>query len=419
MKTADGGAGLFRIAVIGGGASGLVAAVSAAQEAQKLNKHVDITVFEANQRVGKKLLVTGNGRCNLTNRNISSANYRGSTGLFEKVYMRFDNEDTLAFFTELGLYTKTDQAGRVYPLSNQASSVLDCLRDALEKYTIHIVSETAIASLTKGKNGFLLNGKFSADAVIVAAGGKAAPIHGSNGSGYKLLENFGVRCTPLFPALTALNIKNFTKSLKGIRAEGRLSVLFNGKILASSSGELQFTDYGISGIPAMQVSRFAAVNAGKNGRLTVITDCAPELPFEKLADILETAKRFSPDKTMENVLAGIMPKRLGAYLLTLCSVSPAMKAGVADKGTLDRIISAIKKSEFEITSVRGFSEAQVTAGGIKEEEIDPHTLMLKKAEKVYICGEIADIDGECGGYNLQWAFSSGAIAGKSVIRGIK
>ena len=194
--------GVFSLAVIGGGASGLVAAISAARTAQKNNKKINISIYEANPRVGKKILVTGNGRCNITNTNISPNCYFGSKDLFFGVYEHFDNNALIAFLEELGLKVKTDFAGRVYPLSNQAASVLDVLRYELLRLKINVVCDTKIVSLKKTARGFLLNDEFFADACIISTGGKAASVHGSDGSGFELLKPFNIKTTPIFPALT-------------------------------------------------------------------------------------------------------------------------------------------------------------------------------------------------------------------------
>lgn len=406
---------IYRIAVIGGGASGLFAAVNAADEASGKGLKVDTVVYEAGPRVGKKILVTGNGRCNLTNNNMSEEYYRGSRKLFSSVYSRFDKEKTLAFFRNAGLYTKSDFAGRVYPLSSQAASVLDALRAEVRRAGIREVTDTKIISVKHYKSGYMLNSDIYADKVIIACGGKAAPVHGSDGSGYKLLRDLGVEITPLYPALTAMNVSGFTKALKGIRAEGTIVLRSSGKTLASSSGEIQYTDYGLSGIPAMQISRFAASALGEKKEVVAYVDALPSVSEEELRKIFLRAKKHDSSKTTEDVLSGLMPKKLGTYFITQCSVSPVKSIGSVFDNAIEKLITVIKHGKYKISSVRDFSEAQVTAGGVAENEIDGETMELKKHKGLYVCGEIADVDGDCGGYNLQWAFSSGAVAGISSV----
>lgn len=408
----------YGLAVIGGGASGLFAAAVAAGEAKKAGIPVNVTVYEGNPRVGKKILVTGNGRCNLTNTRLDASCYRGATALFEAVYARFDRESTLAFFEEAGLFTRADFAGRVYPMSNQASSVLDALRGVCAERGVKETTSCKIFSLQKQGEGYLLNGEYYADRAIVACGGKAAPVHGSDGGGYALLRPFGVQLTPLFPALTPITIENFTKSLKGIRAAGKITLKCAGKVVAEAAGEIQYTDYGLSGIPAMQVSRFAAERLAAGDVVTAFVDSAPDLSVEELTDRLLTLKQAHPAMTAENLLAGFLPKRLGTVLIAACSLSPAKEIGGLHDNAVMKIVSAIKRTKYTVSAVRGFADAQVTAGGVAAEELEAATMELKKAKGLYVCGEIADVDGDCGGYNLQWAFSSGAVAGQSAVRSL-
>ena len=412
------GTGSYEIAVIGGGASGLFAAAFAAEEAGRTGVRANVTVYEANARVGKKLLVTGNGRCNLTNEKMGEAYYRGAAALFREVYGRFGREETLAFFESAGLFTRADSVGRVYPMSNQASSVLDALRNVCAERGVREAVSCKVVSLKKREEGFLLNDTYRADRVIVAAGGRAAPVHGSDGGGYALLRGFGVTITPLFPALTPLNIRDFTKALKGVRAAGAITLKSAGKTLARAAGEVQYTDYGLSGIPAMQVSRFAAQRLAEGGEVLAFVDSAPDFSPEELAGRLLAIKKDHPAMTAEGMLAGFLPKRLGTVLIGSCSLSPAKEIGALHENALAKIANAVKRTKYTVSSVRGFADAQVTAGGVAEDEIDAASMELKKVKGLYVCGELADVDGDCGGYNLQWAFSSGAVAGQCAARSL-
>ena len=415
---ADSGKKRYALAVIGGGASGLLAAAAAAEEADRAGLPVDITVYEANPRVGKKILVTGNGRCNLTNESMGPEYYRGAVSLFGAVYRQFDREATLSFFEKAGLFTRSDFAGRVYPMSNQASSVLDALRGVCAERGVQEKTSCKIVSLQKQGNGFLLNGTYYADRAILATGGRAAPVHGSDGSGYELLRPFGVTVTPLFPALTPLTIKEFTKALKGVRAAGGITLKSAGRTLAQATGEIQYTDYGLSGIPAMQVSRFAAQRLAGGGEVLAFVDSAPDIPAEELTDKLLTVRKDHPAMTAEAMLSGLMPKRLGTVLIASCSLSPVKEIGGLHENALAKIAGAVKRTKYTVASVRGFADAQVTAGGVAETEIDGAAMELKKVRGLYVCGELVDVDGDCGGYNLQWAFSGGAAAGKNAVRSL-
>ena len=407
------------IAVIGAGASGLMAALSAANEASVINKKIRIVMFDGNSRVGKKLLVTGNGRCNLTNLNMDTSFFYGSQRLFNEVCRQFDNYALIDFFASIGLAVKSDLAGRVYPLSNQASSVLDALRFEMQKRDIEFVPENKITSIKRSGGGFLLNGSFFADKCILACGGCAGFVHGSDGSGYELLRELGIGVTEVFPALNALEIAGFTKSLKGIRAEGEISVKNAGKLLSSKRGELQYADYGISGIPAMQVSRFAAgILNGGAPFVSVYIDSVPSMSREQLTVFIEKTIKNNPALPCEMLLAGLMPKKLGAYLLSDISINPSKCVSVLNKAVISKIADSVKSKKYKVTGVKGFADAQVTAGGVPEYELIPGTLETKKIKGLYVCGELADVDGDCGGYNLQWAFSSGHVAGMNAVRGI-
>ncbi|MBR3768414.1 MAG: aminoacetone oxidase family FAD-binding enzyme [Clostridia bacterium] len=408
----------LKIAVIGGGASGLTAAIFAAREAKKIGKNVKVTVYEGNSRIGKKILVTGNGRCNFTNENISSVNYHGETALAQSICEKFTNEDVKEFFCSLGLFSKSDFAGRVYPMSNQATAVLDALRFELIRLGIEEVTDTKIVSLKKDSHGFILNERYHCDKCIIATGGKAAPVQGSDGSGFILLKDFGIEVSSLLPALTPIVCEDFTKSLKGIRAQGKISIKCGGKLLSEDTGEIQYTDYGLSGIPSMQVSRFVSgtLNVNKTDVFAFVDSC-PFFTADELKSALLTIIKNNPSLPGEMLLSGIMPKRLGMTLLSECSVNPSKNIGIIHDAVLDRIVSAVKNKKYKVTAVKGFNDAQVTSGGIVGKEINFDTLELKKVKGIYVCGEIVDVDGDCGGYNLQWAWSSGAAAGINSVRG--
>ena len=404
------------VAVIGGGASGLASAVFAARAAVTSNIPVTVNVYDSNPRVGKKILVTGNGRCNFSNENISASNFHGDTELAVSVYSRFDNYNTREFFHSIGVFPKADNAGRVYPMSLQATAVLDALRQECMSLGVREICDTKITSLAKSGRGFVLNESLYADKVILATGGKAAPVQGSDGSGFELLRSFGVECAPLLPALTPLICDGFTKSLKGIRAQGRITLKCDGRILSEDTGEIQYTDYGLSGIPSMQVSRFAAEKLYEKKTVYAHVDSAPFLTADELRKELIMLTRNNPDMPAEMLLSGIIPKKLGSYILSECSLNLSLKIGKLNPAVVDKIVTAVKNKKYKLASVKGFSDAQVTAGGIRASEINPVTMELKKLKGVHVCGEIVNVDGDCGGYNLQWAWSSAYVAGTSIIR---
>lgn len=409
-----------RIAVIGGGASGLIAAVFAAREAEKLGLCVDITIFEANARIGKKILVTGNGRCNFSNENIKPENFHGDADFAYRIYNFFDNRVTCDFFRSLGVIAKCDVAGRIYPMSFQSSSILDALRFEIEKQNISLVCDTKIDSITKSDEGFLLNNRYNADICIIATGGKASPVHGSDGSGYNLIEPFNIDVEPVLPALSALVCDNWSKGLKGVRAQGSITIKVSGRILAQDTGEIQYTDYGLSGIPSMQVSgAVSRALLSDAASVYALVDSCPGMSSEELKKHIFELVRYNPNIPAENLLSGILPKKLGISFLCDCSVNPVKSIGILHSSVIDKVVSTVKCKKYKIKSVKGFNDAQVSCGGISCDEINNDTLELKKVKRIFVCGEIINVDGDCGGYNLQWAWSSGYTAGISAVREIK
>lgn len=407
----------MELGIIGAGASGLMAAFSAARFAKARGRQVNITVFDGNDRPGKKLLATGNGRCNLSNENLSAENYHGSPALFQSVYSCFDRESTLGLFDETGIPVYTDGAGRIYPKSRKAQTVVDILYFQCLNAGVGFRFETTISSIKKENGGYLLNGLFFADKLIIAAGGFASPAHGTDGNMIKLLKTMGIESEPVFPALSALTVKGFYKSLKGIRAQGRIKILCDKNVSAEDEGEIQYTDYGLSGIPSMAVSGKAArLLAGNKRKLIAQVDSLPDMGFSEIKERFMKARSRYPSESAALFLSGFMPKKLGEFLLKDAGVDPAAALGSLRPGEVNAVIGNIKAKEYEISGVKGFDFAQVTAGGIKTSEINTKTLELKKYKGVYLCGEILDVDGDCGGYNLQWAWSSGFVAGESSIR---
>lgn len=379
------------IAVIGGGASGLAAAIVAAR------KGASVTIFEKNTRVGKKILSTGNGRCNFTNINIDLEKY--NSAFVKDALDKFSPKDAVAFFAEIGLLSREEDEGRVYPLSGQAAAVLDVLRLEAERLFVAVRTEFDVVEITKKGEGFFVVSKTGerhfADKVIVATGGMAAPKSGSAGDGYKLLEKLGHTITELKPSLVQIKT---SKSIQGVRAYGRVT-LRNGK---SEIGEIQFNNYGLSGIPVFGISKYA-----KKGE-TVFVDLMPDYSNEEVIEILK--KR--PVQTMETFMTGILNKSLGQMLLKECGISPlSKKSDELSETEIKKIAEMLKCWKFEITGVMPWDNAQVTSGGISLLEINPETMESKLVKNLYITGELMDIDAPCGGFNLHWAWASGFVAG--------
>lgn len=384
-----------QVLIIGAGASGLTAAIMAARNG------ATVTVLEQNEKPGKKICATGNGKCNFSNLAMPEDAYRGEHPEFVKeAFSQFSVKDTVDFFKRLGLYP-LDKHGYLYPRSNQAQSVVDVLCMEASALGVKIKTNEQAVSVKIRKSDekkfyVLTKGwHYEADALILANGSKASAIAGSDGSGYALAESFGHKIIPVYPALTALKCKGNTfKTWAGVRTEGKITLLIDGKICKSEQGELQLTDYGISGIPVFQISRFAirAVKEGKKVQLRV--DFFPEASKEDVRKLLKFRKNACPYKKEKELLIGLFPEKL-------------IKVLTAQKD----LLLAIKEFSLEVTDGLSFAQAQVCSGGVDTAQVDPETMESLLCRDLYLTGELLDIDGTCGGYNLQWAWSSGAVAG--------
>lgn len=405
----------MKIAIIGGGASGLCCAVSAMSKAENLGVKAQVTIYEAKDRVGKKILATGNGRCNMLNMGAKADDY-SSPSFVHAVLSRYSAEYTRRFFEEIGLYTRQDEEGRVYPLSNQATSVLDVLRLECERLGVRIICDGEITSVKKQGKGFLISDGKTYDKVVLACGGKASA---KNFGGYELLKSLGITVTKLQPALTKLTVKDntYTKQLKGIRHKVGLSLYFDGKRVAEERGELLFADYGLSGIAVMQLSTLVARHMKQSKSIPVVRcDFVTEMTFSELKDNIKRFAQHNKSVKAENLLTGFMPKKLGEVVCKSVGVPPTKTAGELTENDIKNISSACKNFSFEIAGLRPFDDAQVTSGGADLKEFDSYTLEAKNVRDLYCCGELLDIDGPCGGYNLLWAFASGLAVGESLIK---
>lgn len=394
------------VAIIGGGASGMAAALAAAE-----NEKNQVILLERQARVGRKLQATGNGRCNLSNIHAVDRGYHGQSPEFvNNAISAFTPADTLRWFEGLGLFTVTEESGKVYPYSDQANSVVDVLRLALVKENITLKTGYEVTKIQKTAEGFqLTNGEepITCDKLIVACGGLAGSKLGGTMSGYKLLAKLGHRCTKLRPSL--VQIKSSwpeLPSLKGVRANCCVEILHNGEVYAKSTGELQLTEHGISGPVVFEISRDVCAERGK---WTAKLDFLPNLPAEVLEKELQ--RRRNTNLPMEELLTGILHNRLGRVLTKTAGIKGKQYASQISNAELAEVVACVKGLEITLTEPLGMDSAQVTAGGVLTDGFDPNTMESKSVSGLYACGEVLDIDGDCGGYNLQWAWSSGRCAG--------
>ena len=378
------------IVIIGGGAGGIAAAISAA----KTDKNAHITILEGLDRVGKKILATGNGHCNLSNEYISEKCYHSKNYHIMREYIeKMPSSMSIEFFEDMGLFSSSDDAGRIYPYCRQASMVLDILLLALERYKIDVRCGQKVSDINYRKNAFFIKtqtgDEFRADKVILATGGKASPKQGSDGSGYALAEKFGHKSTYLFPSLVPIQCKGSVfKGLKGIRVLCRADLFIDGKKAGSET------------------------DASK-GNAQIGIDFFPDRNYDEVRRIIADRIKMYPKETLENIFLGLINKRVLFAMLKSLSIEPLSRtADSLGKKEIDLLVSTLKMWKFEITGTLSWDFAQVTGGGIKLDEIDENFESVYR-KGLYIIGEILDVTGDCGGYNLHWAWCSGIVAGKS------
>ena len=403
----------MRIGIIGAGAAGMAAALAASEQ-----EGAQVLLLERQARVGRKLAATGNGRCNLSNIHAGTGGYHGDDPHFSDFAIgRFGPEETLGWFRSLGLYTVTEDSGKVYPYSDQANSVVDVLRFALDRPNIQLITDFEVLRFRKTGEGFLLESKdrkLLCDRVIVACGGLAGTKLGGTMAGYKLLRAMGHKCTKLRPALVQVKTGwAGVSALKGVRANCRAAIHHDEKIHRESAGEIQFTEFGLSGPVIYEISRDACQGGGA---WECILDFLPDME----GDILkrELLRRRGTNLTAEDLLTGILHNRLGRVLVQNAGIRGRTPVAELSDYEMDQVTALVKGFRVTLTEALGMDAAQVTAGGIVTEEFDPETMESRLVPGLYACGEVLDVDGDCGGYNLQWAWSSGRLAGQSAGKGI-
>lgn len=403
-----------KIAVLGGGAAGLAGAISAARNCPE----AAIVVFEKMDEPARKILATGNGRCNLSNRNADISCYHGDEQVLSQVLRQFDADQCVQFFHSLGLLVREEE-GRLYPYTLSASTVRDVLLHECERLGVRIETDTQVVSLERTEKGFLINELFFADKVLFALGGKAAAPLGTDGDGYRILKSLGIRYRSISPALVQLKTGGkqdlrTVKHLKGIRARGRFSLhREDGKLVDREDGEIQFTDYGISGIAVMQMSG-DAIQLCKKETPFVSIDFCPDLPDTALLDYLRDGSFQRPDLPATELLIGIVSRRIAREILRRAGVSAELRSSELSLDQLAVIAERTKQFRLSVTGGRGFKDAQVTRGGVPAEELKEGTLESRKVPGLYFAGEILDVDGMCGGFNLHFAWGSGLLAGRQM-----
>lgn len=400
------------VIIVGGGASGLMAAIMAAREGYK------VTILEHKDKLGKKILATGNGKCNYTNLVQEQECYRSEDSSFPfQILSCFDVNKTIDFFLDLGIYPK-DKKGYLYPYSEQASSVLNVLEMELKRLKVKVCLSTHVDKIHKNKSTFLIEantGKYEADKVILATGGCASSKLGSDGSGYGLAKAFGHNIIKPLPALVQLvSDEKYFKTLAGVRCNGFIQLYSNKKLLGEETGEILMANYGVSGIPILQLSRYAARALDKKEKVHLLIDFLPELSTDKTKELLRKRIIMNEHKNIEEMLVGLFNNKLAYVLLLQSKIAVNKSCGHINEKDIEVLTNLIKSFLVPITKTQSFEQAQVSSGGVDTREINPKTLESTLVKGLYFTGELIDVDGTCGGYNLQWAWSSGVVAARGL-----
>ena len=403
---------LLDVIVIGAGASGMMAAITAARRGKS------VAILERMNKPGKKILATGNGKCNFTNNNMDTSCFHGNIQLIQSVLSRFSKEEALSFFHEIGIWPK-EKNGYYYPNSGQAASVAEALKHELDRLQVPVYLEQEVLDLFPDKYGFQIKTvqtSYTCRNVIIASGLLAAPKLGSDGSMFSLIKELGHRFVPVLPALCGFYAKGMHFSIvAGVRCDANLTLKIDGNTAATEQGELQLADYGISGIPVFQISSPAVRALYEKKSVTVVIDFLPDISLETLNT--EFAMRIGKCETDENadrLLCGLLNQKLIPVLLKYAGIRSDEPLKNISLEKLERLSAGIHDYPVTLEKVRDFEFAQVCTGGIRTEEINEKTLESRLLSGLYFAGEILDVDGICGGYNLQWAWSSGYVAGCSV-----
>lgn len=403
-----------KVIVCGAGASGMVAAIMAAIKGHK------VTILEANEKPGKKIYATGNGKCNLTNSLMSSSCFRGTNDEFiNDIIGRFGYDETILFFKELGLLFK-NKNGYVYPKSAQASSVVECLLLECERVGVNIICNDAVLDIIKTRDTFIVKTSsniFECDAVILSSGSKAG-INSNKlplSTGYDIAKSFGHKLIPIVPALTGLKCKNkkLYKIVSGVRCDAKITLYSHNEIKSFDEGEIQLTDYGVSGIPVFQICRYAGYSLKSKQDTYIAVDFMPDYEKEDIINLLLYKIKRNPNNTLLEYFNGILNSKLALGFIKVAGEDENTRGYDIRDNQIKRLVDMIKGYKDVVMETNNFQNAQVCAGGVSLNEVTLN-MESKLVEGLYITGELLDVDGMCGGYNLQWAWATGYIVGMEI-----
>ena len=398
--------------ILGGGAAGLAACAALAESGLR------VTLIERLDRVGKKIMAAGNGRCNLSNENMDASFYGKAATFVSQVYATTSPKEVLDFFASLGLMTASEE-GRIYPRTMMASSVLDVLRTGCERENVRLLTGQEAMSLTPSRRGgwsVQLSGGEGvfAPVAICAMGGCASPHLGTDGAGVRLLKSLGHSAGEQYPSLVQLRCDHGAlRSLKGIRLQAALSLEIDKEIAAHETGELLFADYGVSGVCVFQLSGLAAQALSEKKAVRLLVNLLPEIT--DISDWLHARMAAHPQLSALSLFTGVFPRLMTMAILKQADISPDAQVSRLRSSQIMALWKAIAAFPLPVTGTQGFKNAQVTRGGIHLDEIDPRTMASRLFDGLYILGETLDVDGPCGGYNLHFAFAGALTAAKAII----
>lgn len=403
----------MKVVIIGGGASGLVCAIEAARRGHQ------VCVFEKNAKLGRKILATGNGKCNISNLHLTPSRYHGEFPQFvTSILKRFDTMTCKNYFRSLGLEMREGEEGRLYPMSHQASSVVDILVHEGRELGVQFVCQSEVEHVAQKGAQFVLHVnevEHLFDACVIASGSLAYPNLGSSGSGYAFAKRLGHTVIEPYPTLVQLLSDEAHLSLaNGVKVEAGVELFVSGMMKQRVQGDVLFTTYGLSGSAILDISRTASRACLDHEPTWVVLDMLPKLSKEAVHSLLQKRLAYAGKKSLMLWLEGIIPKKLALFLIHANTLEHLTSASLLSPKELKRLCFSLKALRLHVKGTKGFESAEVCAGGVDVREVDEKSLMSKKVKNLYFCGEVLDIDGDCGGFNLHFAWGSGYVVGQSL-----